>query len=80
MTPTRREWIDEFSRAVGVEPPTESEVEELLELAAVAARASERTAAPITCWIAARSPLDFASVLLTAARIRDASVEGELGE
>ncbi len=36
-------------------PPSAEQVEALLDLAAVAAHSSERTAAPIACWIAGRS-------------------------
>jgi hypothetical protein len=57
---TRDEWLEAFARAAGVERPTAEEIRVLLELAGAAAHASERTAAPISCWIAARSqvPLD----------------------
>lgn len=48
------EWIEQFSAAMGTEPPDEGVVEELLELAAIAAHASERTAAPIACYLAGR--------------------------
>ena len=46
------EWIAEFAAAIGAEPPDPTTVEELLELAAVAAHASERIAAPIACYLA----------------------------
>jgi hypothetical protein len=46
-----REWIDAFSTRLGVAPPDDATVEALLDLAGVAAHASERTAAPITCWL-----------------------------
>jgi hypothetical protein len=46
-----REWIDAFSARLGVTPPDDATVEALLDLAGVAAHASERTAAPITCWL-----------------------------
>ena len=57
---TRDEWIAAFARRVGVDPPTPQEVDALLELAAIAAHSSERTAAPLACWLAGRcgeSPL-----------------------
>jgi hypothetical protein len=56
----RKEWIEGFARELEVEPPTEKEVEEILDLAAIAAHASERTAAPVACWIGGRvgRPLD----------------------
>jgi hypothetical protein len=52
---TRDEWIAEFAREIGVDPPTREEIDTLLELAAIAAHASERTAAPLACWLAGRS-------------------------
>jgi uncharacterized protein DUF6457 len=52
---TATEWIEAFAVALGVEPPTDVEFEALLALAAEAAHASERTAAPVACWLAARA-------------------------
>ena len=52
---TRDEWIEEFSRQAGVDPPSAGEVDELLELAATAAHATHRTAAPLACWLGGRS-------------------------
>lgn len=49
-TPT--EWIAGFARALGVEPPDQATVDALLVLAGTAAHASERTAAPIACYLA----------------------------
>lgn len=50
-----RQWIQGFARAIGTEPPTESEVAAILDLAAAAAHASQRPAAPVACWMAGRS-------------------------
>jgi len=52
-----REWIEAFADRLGVEPPDEATVEALLDIAGVAAHASERTAAPITCWLIGRAGL-----------------------
>jgi hypothetical protein len=49
---TAAEWIQEFCDEIGMPAPTEEETEAILRLAAVAAHASERTAAPVACWIA----------------------------
>ena len=57
---TSREWIDAYAAQLGIEPPDEATVEALLDLAGVAAHASERTAAPITCWLIGRAGLDVA--------------------
>jgi hypothetical protein len=48
-------WLGSFAAEVGTAPPTGEELDLLLELARIAAHASERAAAPITCWLAARA-------------------------
>jgi hypothetical protein len=52
---TAPEWLAAFAAALGVEPPTEQEVEDLLALASTAAHASERLAAPLACWLVGRA-------------------------
>ena len=49
------QWLRSFAARAGTDPPSEAEIETLLVLAGVAAHASERTAAPITCWLTARA-------------------------
>jgi hypothetical protein len=56
-TTTGREWIDAFSARLGVEAPDDATVEALLDIAGVAAHASERLAAPIACWLIGRAGL-----------------------
>lgn len=56
--PTAEEWIESFASAAGAAAPTRAEIDALLELASVAAHSSERRAAPIACWLAARAGLD----------------------
>ncbi|MGH9118505.1 MAG: DUF6457 domain-containing protein [Acidimicrobiales bacterium] len=48
-------WLAGFAERLGVATPTAEEFEDLLALAAVAAHASHRTAAPVACWLAARA-------------------------
>jgi len=57
---TAREWMDRFAESLGVESPSDAELEALLDLAGVAAHASERIAAPITCWLVGRAGVDIA--------------------
>lgn len=52
---TAAEWIHAFCEEIGMPAPSESESESILRLAAVAAHASERIAAPIACWVAGSS-------------------------
>jgi nucleotide-binding universal stress UspA family protein len=49
------EWLERFAAALGVEQPSEEDRAALLSLAAVAANASERAAAPISCWLVAKA-------------------------
>ena len=51
----RDEWLAGFCDRLGLEPPSKEEVVALLDLAATAAHSSERTAAPLACWVAGRS-------------------------
>ena len=54
---TADEWIRELAARLGVEPPNEAEQTDLLDLAGEAAHASERLAAPLSCWLVARAGL-----------------------
>jgi len=57
-----REWIGAYAERLGVSAPTDEEFDALLELAAIAAHASERVAAPVACWMAGVAGLDPAAV------------------
>ncbi len=50
-----KEWIDGYAERLGLEPPTAEEFAAILDLAAEAAHASERVAAPVACWLSARA-------------------------
>jgi hypothetical protein len=58
----RDEWLARFCERIGLEPPSKEEVVALLDLAASAAHASERTAAPLACWVAGRSDRTLAEL------------------
>ena len=53
-----REWIQAYAQRLGIEPPTNEEWSALLDVAAEAAHASERVAAPVSCWVAAKAGVD----------------------
>jgi len=65
VPPSAEQWIEAFAAALGQPPPTAEQREAVLKLAAVAAHASERRAAPLACWLASASEvsLDEAVVL-----------------
>jgi len=57
-----REWLAAYAEKLGTTPPTTEEFKKLLDLSGEAAHASERVAAPVACWVAAKAgiPLDDA--------------------
>jgi len=63
---TRDEWIAAFAERLGVPAPSSEQIDDLLALAGVAAHASERTAAPLSCWIAAVARRSSAEALAVA--------------
>lgn len=71
----RDEWLAGFCERLGLEPPSKEEVAALLDLAATAAHSSERTAAPLACWVAGRSGRPPAELGEVAAEVAPAPVE-----
>jgi len=67
MTPD--EWIRAFAELIGTSPPDEKTVDALLGLAATAAHASERTAAPVACFLVGRVAVDPAQAAQLATQI-----------
>ena len=53
-------YVQALARDLGVEPPDQATVDVLLDLAGVAAHASERIAAPIACWLVGRAGIAVA--------------------
>ena len=66
-----RTWLAAYAEELGVAPPSEEEIDRLLALAGIAAHASERIAAPIACWLAARAGIEAEQALALAKRIGD---------
>lgn len=60
-----KDWLAAYAERLGTAPPTPDELKAILDLAAEAAHASERIAAPAACWLSARAgrPLDEALAL-----------------
>ncbi len=50
-------WVAAFAQRLGVDAPDQAAIDTLLELAGVAAHASQRTAAPIACYLVGRAGL-----------------------
>ena len=54
------DWVAAYAEKLGAGAPSEEEFNAVLDLAAVAAHSSERTAAPVACWIAGRTGIPLA--------------------
>jgi Domain of unknown function (DUF6457) len=64
-----KEWIDAYAARLGIDPPTAEEFSAILDLAAEAAHASERVAAPVACWLSARAGLTLEESIALAREI-----------
>ena len=69
MMTGRATWIAAFAARLGVDPPDDDAVARLLELAGEAAHASERTAAPVACWLIGRAGVSPADALAMAKEV-----------
>jgi hypothetical protein len=67
------EWLAAYSAALGIDPPTEEEVNDVLALAGVAAHSSERTAAPVACWLVARAGVELSEARRLAEGVAERS-------
>jgi hypothetical protein len=72
-------WIQEFTTAAGGHALSDEECESILALAGVAAHSSERTAAPLTCWVAAAAGLSPVTALEIARSLAERQGHDEPG-
>ena len=75
MAQNMEDWLARFAAEIGTTPPTSEELDMLLELAGIAAHASERPAAPITCWLVGRAGLSARDALATGQRLAGDSTD-----
>jgi hypothetical protein len=61
-----RDWLAAYAERLGTAPPSDDEFKTILDVAAEAAHASERVAAPAACWVAARAGVDLDEALRVA--------------
>lgn len=71
MTADARTWLDRYAALLGVDAPSDDQIDTLLALAGVAAHASERTAAPLSCWMAAAAGVAPDEALAVAKQLAD---------
>jgi uncharacterized protein DUF6457 len=61
-----KEWIAAYAERLGTAPPSADELKAILDLAAEAAHASERIAAPVACWLSAKAGRSLEESLVLA--------------
>jgi hypothetical protein len=66
------DWLAAFAARLDLAPPDAATIATLLDLAGVAAHASQRTAAPIACWLVGRAGLDAEAALAMARTVGSA--------
>jgi Domain of unknown function (DUF6457) len=66
-----REWLAAYAEKLGTDAPSNEEFKTLLDVAAEAAHSSERVAAPVACWLAARAGVDPDEALRVARELGD---------
>jgi hypothetical protein len=64
-----KEWIAAYAEKLGTTPPTAGEFSTILDLAGEAAHSSERVAAPVACWVAAKAGVPLEEALKAAREI-----------
>ena len=64
-----RQWISSYAERLGSESPSAHEWSAILDLAGEAAHSSERVAAPVACWVAAKAGVEPHQALTTAREV-----------
>jgi len=66
-------WISAYAERLGADAPTRDEFDAILALAAEAEHSSERVAAPVACWVAAKARVPLTDAIEAARGIDEAA-------
>jgi hypothetical protein len=64
-----KDWIAAYAEKLGTDAPSTDEFKAILDLAGVAAHSSERVAAPVACWVAAKAGADLEQAMRLAREV-----------
>jgi hypothetical protein len=64
-----KDWIAAYAEKLGTDAPTPGEFSAILDLAGEAAHSSERVAAPVACWLAAKAGCDLERAMSLAKEV-----------
>ncbi|MGI8412770.1 MAG: DUF6457 domain-containing protein [Solirubrobacteraceae bacterium] len=65
------DWLAAYAEKLGLQAPTKEELKAVLELAGDAAHASERVAAPVACWLAAKAGIGLEEAIRLARELSE---------
>jgi len=63
------DWLAAYAEKLGVPAPTKDELKAVLDLAGVAAHSSQRIAAPVACWLAAKAGVELDEAMRLAQEV-----------
>ncbi len=63
------DWLAAYADKLGLPPPTKDELKAVLDLAGEAAHSSQRIAAPVACWLAARAGVGLPEAIRIAQEV-----------
>jgi len=64
-----QQWLAAYAEKLGTSAPSTDEFKAVLDLAGEAAHASERVAAPVACWLAARAGVELEEAMRLAREV-----------
>jgi hypothetical protein len=70
------DWLAAYAEKLGVPAPTKDELTAVLDLAGEAAHSSQRIAAPVACWLAARAGVPLDEALRLAQQVDSGPADG----
>ena len=74
------DWLAAYAERLGIAPPTQDELTTVLDLAGVAAHSSQRIAAPVACWMAARAGADLETATRLAREVNPGADDTNRGD
>jgi hypothetical protein len=69
-------WLAAYAAKLGVPAPTKEELKAVLDLAGEAAHSSERIAAPVACWLAAKAGVGLDEAMRLAQQVTADAPDG----
>ena len=70
------DWLAAYADKLGIPAPTQDELKAVLDLAGEAAHSSQRIAAPVACWLAAKAGVGLEEAMALAQEVGTEAADG----